>query len=133
MEITPTRNDILRPSITRWLMLAVLLLLPAIALAADPPRSAGVLDDSLNKFHQAASQWESVIRTTAEYLFFALGTISLVYTYGTMLLRKADIGEFFSETVRFMLFFGFFLWLLQNGLILQRYSSSCSPRPRPWG
>ena len=115
MEITPTRNDILRPSITRWLMLAVLLLLPAIALAADPPRSAGVLDDSLNKFHQAASQWESVIRTAAEFIFWTLGIISLVFTYGFLLMRKADVQEFFAETIRFMLFFGFFMWLLQNG------------------
>lgn len=96
MGITPKNDNLLRKSIAYWAML-FLLFLPAIALAADPPRSAGVLDDSLNKFHQAASQWESVIRTAAEYLFFALGTISLVYTYGTMLLRKADIGEFFQK------------------------------------
>lgn len=30
-------------------------------------------------------------------------------------LRKADIGDFFSEFIRFTLFFGFFYWLLQNG------------------
>lgn len=119
----------------KWFRSALLgiffIVISSAVLAAEPPRSAGMLDDALNLFATGASKWEAPIRTTAEYLFFALGTISLVYTYGTMFLRKADIGEFFSETVRFMLFFGFFMWLLQNGLILQRYSSSCSPRP--WG
>ena len=90
-----------------------------------------MLDDTIGLFAQATAQWEKVIRDAAMFLFWTLGTISLVFTYGFMLVRKADIGEFFSETVRFMLFFGFFMWLLQNGLILQRYSSSCSPRP--WG
>jgi P-type conjugative transfer protein TrbL len=43
-----------------------------------------------------------------------LGTISLVWTGGTLILKRADIGEFFAEFIRFILFFGFFLWLLQN-------------------
>ncbi|MFX9799532.1 type IV secretion system protein, partial [Acinetobacter baumannii] len=43
------------------------------------------------------------------------GTISLVFTFGFMALRKADIGEFFAEFIRFILFFGFFLWLLRYG------------------
>ena len=49
------------------------------------------------------------------FLFWTLGTISLVFTFGFMALRKADIGEFFAEFIRFILFFGFFLWLLRNG------------------
>ena len=32
-----------------------------------------------------------------------------------MALRKADIGEFFAEFVRFTIFTGFFWWLLSNG------------------
>jgi type IV secretion system protein TrbL len=51
----------------------------------------------------------------ATWLFWTLGAISLVWIGGTLVLRKADIGEFFSELIRFILFFGFFLWLLQNG------------------
>jgi type IV secretion system protein TrbL len=49
----------------------------------------------------------------AMFLFWTLGTISLVFTFGFMALRKADIGEFFAEFIRFILFFGFFLWLLR--------------------
>ena len=74
-----------------------------------------MLDDALGLFRQSAAQWKQTIEKAAMYIFWTLGTISLVITYGTMLVRKADIGEFFAETIRFMLFFGFFLWLLQNG------------------
>lgn len=41
--------------------------------------------------------------------------ISMVWTFGMMALRKADIGEFFAELVRFIIFTGFFWWLLVNG------------------
>lgn len=74
-----------------------------------------MLDDALGLFQQSAAQWKKAIEDAAMFIFWTLGTISLVYTYGMLLLRKADIGEFFAETVRFMLFFGFFFWLLQNG------------------
>jgi type IV secretion system protein TrbL len=39
----------------------------------------------------------------------------MVWTFGMMALRKADIGEFFAEFVRFTIFTGFFWWLLTNG------------------
>src|SRR5574337_498527 len=37
-----------------------------------------------------------------------------------MALRKADIGEFFAEIVRFTIFTGFFWWLLTNGPIFAK-------------
>ena len=115
MGITQKNDNLLRTSIAHWAML-VLLFLPAIAIAAaDPPSSSGVLDDTLNLFANHASKWVSAIRDAATFLFWTLGTISLVFTYGFLLMRKADVQEFFAETLRFMLFFGFFLWLLQNG------------------
>jgi type IV secretion system protein VirB6/type IV secretion system protein TrbL len=48
-------------------------------------------------------------------LFWTLVVISMVWTFGMMALRKADIGEFFAELVRFTIFTGFFWWLLLNG------------------
>jgi P-type conjugative transfer protein TrbL len=48
-------------------------------------------------------------------LFWTLVVISMVWTFGMMALRKADIGEFFAEFVRFTIFTGFFWWLLTNG------------------
>jgi type IV secretion system protein TrbL len=39
----------------------------------------------------------------------------MVWTFGMLALRKADIGEFYAEFVRFTIFTGFFWWLLTNG------------------
>ncbi|MFH0782578.1 MAG: P-type conjugative transfer protein TrbL [Pseudomonadota bacterium] len=77
--------------------------------------SNGVLDNVLGKYWQAASQWSSILTSAAKRLFWSLVVISMVWTFGMMLLRKADIGEFFAEFVRFTIFTGFFWWLLTNG------------------
>ena len=76
--------------------------------------SSGILTNVTQQFQSQASSWGGVITGYATRLFWALGTISLVWTGGMLILRKADIGEFFAEFIRFILFFGFFLWLLQN-------------------
>lgn len=52
----------------------------------------------------------------ASNLFWTLVVISMVWTFGMMALRKADIGEFFAELVRFTIFTGFFWWLLSNAV-----------------
>lgn len=75
----------------------------------------GMLDQVVNQFATKAASWQTVVMNAATWLFWTLGTISLVWTGGMLVLRKADIGEFFAEFVRFVLFFGFFLWLLRNG------------------
>ena len=77
--------------------------------------SKGVLDNVLNQYWQAASQWSSILTAAAKRLFWSLVVISMVWTFGMLLLRKADIGEFFSEFIRFTIFTGFFWWLLLNG------------------
>ena len=75
----------------------------------------GMLDQVVTEFATRAMSWQTVVMNAAMFLFWTLGTISLVFTFGFMALRKADIGEFFAEFIRFILFFGFFLWLLRNG------------------
>ena len=62
-----------------------------------------------------ASLWASIIESVATRLFWTLALISMVWTFGMMALRKADIGEFFAELIRFTVFTGFFWWLLING------------------
>jgi type IV secretion system protein TrbL len=74
-----------------------------------------VLDSVLTRYQTAASGWAGVITTAATWLFWCLATISLVWTGGMMALRKADLGEFFAEFIRFIMFTGFFWWLLLNG------------------
>lgn len=76
--------------------------------------NAGILNNVTTQFHTQAASWASIMQGYATWLFWTLGTISLVWTGGTLILKKADIGEFFAEFIRFCLFFGFFLWLLNN-------------------
>lgn len=76
--------------------------------------SSGVMNDVLDRFHNTASTWGPAIEAAASRLFWSLVVISMVWTFGMMALRKADIGEFFAEFVRFTVFTGFFWWLLTN-------------------
>lgn len=75
----------------------------------------GVLNDVADRFAAASQAWASVITDHATWLFWTLVVISMVWTFGMMALRKADIGEFFAEFVRFTITTGFFWWLLING------------------
>src|SRR5574337_959861 len=77
--------------------------------------NAGLLDSVLARYSAAASAWASAITSAATWLFWTLVVISMVWTFGMMALRKADIGEFFAEFVKFTIFTGFFWWLLTNG------------------
>lgn len=77
--------------------------------------SRDLLDNILYRFSATASMWSQTILSYARYLFWSLATISMVWTYGLMALRKADIQEFMAETVRFLVVIGFFYWLLDNG------------------
>lgn len=83
--------------------------------AAAQLTNQGLFDQVVTEFATRATSWQSVVMNAAMWLFWTLGTISLVWTGGMMILRKADIGEFFAEFFRFIMFFGFFLWLLRNG------------------
>jgi len=75
----------------------------------------GLFDNVLEKFEQHILSWGNLIKGHASWLFWTLATISMVWTFGMMALRKADIGEFFAEFIRFAIFVGFFWWLLDNG------------------
>jgi type IV secretion system protein TrbL len=85
------------------------------SLEANAVDSKDVLDTILDKYHATASKWAATITAHASKLFWELALISMVWTFGFMALRKADIGEFFAELVRFTIFTGFFWWLLING------------------
>lgn len=97
----------------RLVMLLAVVLTSQTASAAIEPN--GVLDEVAVRFMTASATWGTVITNYAAWLFWTLGTISLVWTGGTLILKQADIREFFAEFVRFILTFGFFLWLLRNG------------------
>lgn len=95
-------------------LIGVILALYSTAASAQLTNQ-GMLDQVVTEFATRATSWQTVVMNATMFLFWTLGTISLVFTFGFMALRKADIGEFFAEFIRFILFFGFFLWLLRNG------------------
>ncbi len=74
-----------------------------------------ILDDVESKFQTAASSWAATLTARASWLFWVLALISMVWSNGMLLLRKADLGEFYGEFTRFIVFTGFFWWLLTNG------------------
>jgi len=74
-----------------------------------------IFDDVENKYKAAASGWASTLTARASWLFWVLALISMVWTHGMLLFRKADIAEFYGEFIRFIVFTGFFRWLLTNG------------------
>ncbi|WP_419623132.1 P-type conjugative transfer protein TrbL [Thiolapillus sp.] len=98
-----------------FVAITMLGLLLCSAEAFSAINNAGIMDTVLNRFKTNASLWASIIESVATRLFWTLALISMVWTFGMMALRKADIGEFFAELIRFTVFTGFFWWLLING------------------
>ena len=82
----------------------------------DPATNQSVLDQVVERFNQSARTWQGVIQGAAESLFWTLVLLSMVWTFDMMILRKADIGDFFAEFTRFIIFTGFFFWLLTNAV-----------------
>ena len=97
-------------------VLVIFLCLAFFALDAHAAiDNAGVMDNALDRYSAAAAGWADVITNAATWLFWTLVLISMVWTFGMMALRRADMAEFFAELVRFTIFTGFFWWLLING------------------
>jgi len=82
----------------------------------DPVTGQNILDEVAQKFGNKAKGWQTVLESAATRLFWTLVLISMVWTFGMMILRKADIGDFFAEFTRFIIFTGFFFWLLTNAV-----------------
>jgi len=95
------------------ILLLVLLALPwvASAQAIDPYP----VDNLLARFQGVLGNWSGAVYDAASRLFWALATISLTWTFGMMVFRRADFGELFAELVRFIVLTGIFWWLLSSG------------------
>lgn len=108
----------MKTSMNEWFKPAGLLLCLVCLLTFGEVEAADKHKDLLNNvltaYQSAASNWAEKITAAASWLFWSLVTISMVWTFGMMALRKADLAEFFAELVRFTIFTGFFWWLLDN-------------------
>ncbi|VBG94388.1 putative plasmid conjugal transfer protein [Burkholderia pseudomallei] len=86
-----------------------------VATAFAAPMDVNVVDSVMGKYQSAASSWGNVMVSYGSWLFWGLAIISMVWTYGMMAVRRADIQEFFAESIRFFGTLGFFWWVLYNG------------------
>lgn len=96
-----------------WLLLLGVTLFSQGAFAEV--QSDAIYETVLDAYQSKAGAWASVITARATWLYWTLVLISMIWTFGLMALRKADIGEFFTELLKFTIATGFFWWLLTNG------------------
>ena len=93
--------QMLRISLSTFMIMLFLMCFSASAFAElsyiDPATNQSVLDQVIQKFGGKVKSWQNIIQSAAERLFWTLVIISMVWTFGMMLLRKADIGDFFAE------------------------------------
>ena len=73
--------------------------------------SSGLLDILLDKFQQVASTWTTVIADYANWLFWGLVLISMVWTFGMMAMQGEGLTGVLAEIVRFFAVVGFFYYL----------------------
>ncbi len=99
------------PSLILFVFAVVFLL----SISEANAESLSILTGIENKFKEASAEWVKEIESAALWLFWTLACISMVWTFGMQALKRAEIGDFFAEFVRFLLFTGFYLWLLKNG------------------
>lgn len=81
------------------------------ALAADAP----VFDNLLSKFQDSAQQWEAIMLSAAETIFWLLASISLTWRLIQRTVEGVDIPSLFRELFWPVFFTGFYYFLLQNG------------------
>lgn len=98
----------------RQASLLCILLIVAFGANAELEHT-GVLNEVFSEFKTSASSWSTLFIDIATRLFWTLVTISMVWTFGMMAMRKADLGDFFAEFVRFTCTTGFFWWLVETG------------------
>lgn len=96
-------------------VLFLFLLFNSTCYAKDALTSGGILNDVLKKYQESSAKWEDTLINVASYIFFSLATISMVWTFAQLLFQRSSLTDFFGELIRFIMFTGFYLWLLQNG------------------
>ncbi|KWA77396.1 conjugal transfer protein TrbL [Burkholderia ubonensis] len=82
---------------------------------AAPLDSGDLLNNILHKYADVASTWQNKMVSYANWLFWGLVLISMVWTFGMMALKNAGLTEALAELVRFFAVTGFFWWILSNG------------------
>lgn len=76
-----------------------------------------ILDSVLIKYHSAANSWVDVIQERAEWLFGSLALISFSWQFSQIVGSRGSspLTEMIGELLKFVIFCGFYLWILRNG------------------
>lgn len=82
---------------------------------ANQINSSGLLDNLLDKYQQVASTWTTVLGDYANWLFWGLVLISMVWTFGMIAMKGGGFQDLLAEVVRFFAINGFFFFFLKNG------------------
>lgn len=82
----------------------------------DPASGSGILDQVVTNFLGKVRSWQVVLQSAASNLFWTLALISLVWMGAMLILRRGEITDFFVEFTRFIIFTGFYFWLLTNAV-----------------
>lgn len=76
-----------------------------------------ILNSVLIKYQSAAASWASIIQEKAEWLFGSLALISFSWQFSQIVGSRGSspLTEMIGELLKFVIFCGFYLWLLRNG------------------
>jgi type IV secretion system protein TrbL len=96
---------------TLVILALICLALPAHAEVSGP----AALNGLFHVYQGAAGGWQATMLNAAQSIFWKLALISFVWTFCTLLLRRAELGEMSAELVRYIVFTGFGWWILVNG------------------
>ena len=96
-------------------ILSVVIILLVLVGSAHAANSPAIVDAILGKYQNAGQAWVGALKNAATAIFWILATISLSWTCISMAIKRAEMGEFFAELCRFIMFTGLFFWLLTNG------------------
>jgi type IV secretion system protein VirB6/type IV secretion system protein TrbL len=95
-----------------------IIVLFSASTAYAAPLNPDVFGEILTTFSRSVAGWETVIVSAATRIFYSLALISLAWTGINILLNKGDFSDVIAETVRFIMFTGFNVYLLQNAVTL---------------
>jgi P-type conjugative transfer protein TrbL len=98
-----------------FLLLLVALFSTVVVAHAQAANVQGVVDTLLAKYKGAGQGWATTIENAATRIFWLLAAISLGWTCIAMGIKQADLVEIVGELCRYIMFTGFFYWLLLNG------------------
>ena len=73
------------------------------------------LNQTMNDFENAARSWQKTFQGAAETLFLMLIPIAMVWRFGQIAMQGGGATEALAELVRFLIFAGFYWWLVTHG------------------